>query len=181
MKVATYSRVSTSHHDQKPEVQVEELRRYCKAREWKIIAELTDHGYSGGTENRPALKELLSLVRQRRVDAVVVLKMDRLFRSLRHLVTTLEEFSFLGVTFVATRDNVDWSTPGGRLFIQILGSLAEFEKSLLVERTLIGLDHARRRGKTLGRPKVRDDSGIRTLREWDELSGNQDSAWVFDG
>lgn len=164
MKIVTYSRVSTSHHDQKPEVQVNELRRYCSAREWQITEEIIDHGYSGGSDKRPGLIKLLALVKSRQVDAVVVVKLDRLFRSLRHLVTTLEEFNALGVTFVATKDNVDYSTPSGRFFVQVLGSLGEFEKSLLRERTVMGLEYARSQGKVLGRPKLRDDGVIQALK-----------------
>lgn len=165
MKIATYSRVSTSHHGQNPDVQIHELRRYCEARGWTISHEIVDHGFSGSTDVRPGLKELLSLVRERKIDAVVVVKMDRLFRSLKHLVTTLEEWHAIGVTFVATKDNIDYTTPAGRLLAQVLGSLAEFEKSLLVERTMLGLEHARRQGKKLGRPKIRDDEKIRELRD----------------
>lgn len=164
MKVVTYSRVSTSHHNQNPEVQVHELRRYCEARGWTIDHEIVDHGFSGGTDARPGLKQLLNLVRERKVDVVVVVKMDRLFRSLKHLVTTLEEWQATGVQFVATKDNIDYTTPAGRLLAQILGSLAEFEKSLLIERTMLGLEHARRQGKKLGRPKMRDDAKIQALR-----------------
>jgi len=165
LRVATYSRVSTSTKDQNPQVQVEELRRYCAARGWEIAHEVVDHGFSGSTDNRPGLKKLLTLVRGREVDGVVVVKMDRVFRSLKHLITTLDEFQALGVQFVATKDNVDYTTPGGRLFVQVLGSLAEFEKSLLIERTMMGLAHARSRGKRLGRPQTRNDSEIRRLRD----------------
>ncbi|RYZ74562.1 MAG: recombinase family protein [Proteobacteria bacterium] len=165
MRVAIYARVSTRHHDQKPEVQIEELRRYCSARGWEISNEIIDHGYSGSTDVRPGLKQLMTLVRERQIDGVAVLKLDRLFRSLKHLVTSLEEFSGLGVTFVAVKDHVDYSTPAGRLFVQVLGALAEFEKSLLVERTLLGLEHARRKGTTLGRPRHNREGEIRMLRQ----------------
>jgi DNA invertase Pin-like site-specific DNA recombinase len=104
-------------------------------------------------------------VRSRQVDGVVVVKMDRLFRSLKHLVVTLDELQALGIQFVAIQDTVDFTTPSGRLLIQILGSLAEFEKALLRERTMLGLDHARRSGKHLGRPKLRNDAEILRLRE----------------
>lgn len=164
MRVASYSRVSTANKDQNPEVQVHELRRYSQARGWTITHEIVDHGYSGGSDIRPGLKQLLALVRSRDVDVVCVVKMDRLFRSLKHLVMTLEEFQALGVQFVATKDNVDYSTPGGRLFVQVLGSLSEFEKGLLRERTLLGLQHARNQGTKLGRPKTRDDLAIIKLR-----------------
>lgn len=163
MQVATYSRVSTQRADQKPEVQVQELRRYCKARGFKIAHELVDRA-TGSTDERAGFKKLMGLVRSREVDAVIVVKLDRLFRSLKHLVNTLSEFEALGVKFIATKDQVDLTTPAGRLFIQILGSLAEFERELIRERVLLGLDHARRSGKVLGRPKVNDDERIRALR-----------------
>jgi DNA invertase Pin-like site-specific DNA recombinase len=157
MNVATYARVSTQHREQKPEVQVANLRCYCKARGFKLLHEIMDRA-GGGSGERPGLKQLLALVRAREVDAVVVVKMDRLFRSLKHLVNTLSEFEALGVKFIATRDQVDLTTPAGRLFMQILGSLAEFERELIRERILMGLDHARRQGKRLGRPPGRDRS-----------------------
>ena len=164
MRVVTYSRVSTSHHDQRPEIQVNALRKYCEIREWTVTEEIIDHGYSGGTDLRPGLKRLLALVRANEVDVVVVLKLDRLFRSLKHLVTTLDEFQDRKIIFVAVKDNVDYSTPSGKLMTQILASMAEFEKSLLRERTMLGLEHARSKGIKLGRPKVRDDDKIMELR-----------------
>ena len=164
MRVATYSRVSTQHREQKPEVQVGELRRYCKARGFKITHEIIDRA-SGAGDDRPGLKKLLALVRAREVDAVLVVKLDRLFRSLKHLVNTLSEFEALGVKFIATRDQVDLTTPAGRMFAQILGSLAEFERELIRDRIMLGLDHAVRSGKILGRPKVCDDEAVKKLRK----------------
>lgn len=163
MKTIIYARVSTSHHQQKPEVQINELNRFCKSRGWDIAEEIIDHGYSCSTENRPGLKRLLYLVESNQVEAVVVLKLDRLFRSLKHLVTTLENFERAGIKFVAVQDNVDYSTPSGRFFVQILGSLGEFERSLLRERTMSGLDHARSKGKIFGRPRIHDQEAILSL------------------
>lgn len=160
MKAVTYSRVSTSHHNQNPQVQIEELRKACTNRGWSITEELVDHGYSGSTDNRPGLKRLMSLVRSKEVDVVMVVKMDRLFRSLKHLVSTLEEFEEIGVKFVALKDNVDYSTPSGRFFVQVLGSLGEFERSLLRERTMMGLEHAKSMGKKFGRPRIHDEVRI---------------------
>lgn len=164
MRVATYSRVSTSHHGQNPEVQVAELRRYVQARGWEVSKEIIDHGFSGSTDKRPGLKQLMDLARSREIDCIVVVKLDRLFRSLKHLVTTLEELESLGVQFVAVKDSVDWTTPAGRFFVQVLGSLAELEKGILRERTMLGLLHARNKGIRLGRPKIHDGSMIRALR-----------------
>lgn len=164
MRVATYSRVSTSHHDQNPDVQVQELRRYVTARGWSIDQEIVDHGYSGGSDNRPGLKQLMKLARSRQIDAIVIVKLDRLFRDLKHLITTLEEFQALGVLFVASHDNIDYTSPMGRLMVQIMGALGEFEKARLRERTLMGLEHARRSGKKLGRPRTGKDAEIVRLR-----------------
>jgi DNA invertase Pin-like site-specific DNA recombinase len=164
MRVASYSRVSTSHHDQKPEIQIEEIRRFCTSKGWNVEHEIVDHGFSGTTANRPGLKTLMELVRDKRIECVVVLKLDRLFRSLKHLLTTLDDFQRKDIHFVAIKDNVDYSTPSGRLFVQILGSLAEFERSLMLERTLMGLAHARSKGIKLGRPPIHDKAEI--VRLW---------------
>jgi putative DNA-invertase from lambdoid prophage Rac len=163
LRVATYSRVSTAKH-QSTDAQVAELKRYCESRGWEVAHEIVDHGYSGGTDQRPGLKELLSLVRRREVDAVVVTKLDRLFRSLKHLVVTLDEWEQLGTVFVAVRDSLDWSTSAGKLMVQILGSLAEFERSLIRERVSAGLQHAREKGKRLGRPRSDKEDEILKLR-----------------
>lgn len=152
MRVVLYARSSTTK-DQKPELQIEEMRDYCKSRGFMVCRELIDFGFSGTTDKRPGLVELFDLVRRRKVDGVIVLKLDRLFRSLRHLTTSLSEFEQLGVKFISVKDQIDMTTSAGRLMANILGSFAEFETDLIRERTLLGLDHARRTGKTLGRPK----------------------------
>jgi DNA invertase Pin-like site-specific DNA recombinase len=164
MRIATYSRVSTAHHDQNPQIQVDELRRYCVARGWTVTEEITDHGYSGGSDQRPGLKRLLELVRSRRVDAVVVTKLDRLARSLKHLMTLLDEFSALGVQFVSLHDQIDLTTASGRLMLHILAAFGEFERGLVRERTLAGLAHARSKGVRLGRPPLYSPTKIQLLR-----------------
>jgi len=163
-RAALYARCSTSR-DQNPEVQISELRRYCKAREWEITEEIIDHGYSGTTADRPGLKELLKLVRERQVDVVVVIKLDRLFRSLKHLILTLGELEELNVEFVSVKDQFDLTTSAGRLLRNLLGCFAEFEASLIRERTLLGLDHAVSKGIKLGRPLTNDFGAITTLRD----------------
>ena len=120
---------------------------------WILVEEIKDFA-SGGTDKREGLQRLFKMIDDRQVDCVVVTKLDRLFRSLRQLVTTLDDFQSKGVAFVATKDAIDYTTPSGRLFTQILGSLAEFEKTLIRERTVAGLDYAKNvKGKKLGRPK----------------------------
>lgn len=162
-RVILYARCSTAR-DQNPEVQLSELRRYCAAREWTITEEITDLGFTGTNADRPGLKRLLTLVRERQVDVVVVLKLDRLFRSLKHLVLTVEEFEELGVEFVSVKDQFDLTTSAGRLLRNLLACFAEFEAALIRERTLIGLDHAVSIGKKLGRPKETDFESIVNLR-----------------
>jgi putative DNA-invertase from lambdoid prophage Rac len=164
IRAVTYSRVSTSDKRQNSEGQATQLRRYCSARGWDVAEEVVDHGFSGGTDRRPRLKRLMALVRARKVDAVVVVKMDRLFRSLRHLISVLDELQSLSVLFVSVGDQIDMSTASGRLMVQIVGAFGEFERSLIRERTLAGMAYARSKGKTLGRPKVRNDAAILALR-----------------
>jgi DNA invertase Pin-like site-specific DNA recombinase len=101
----------------------------------------------------------------RKFDAVLVWKLDRFGRSLRHLVNALAELEALGVAFVSLRDNLDLSTPAGRMLFHVIGAMAEFERTLIQERVKAGLRHARSKGKRLGRPKVIvDRSRIECLR-----------------
>jgi DNA invertase Pin-like site-specific DNA recombinase len=96
---------------------------------------------------------------------VLVWKLDRFGRSLKHLVNALAEFEALGITFASLKDNLDLSTPSGRLMFQIIGAMAEFEKSLIQERVRAGLRNARAKGRKLGRPRVAvDASRIAVLR-----------------
>jgi DNA invertase Pin-like site-specific DNA recombinase len=116
-----------------------------------------DHGVSGSKESRPALNRLVIDAHRRRFDAVLVWKVDRWGRSLKHLVTSLADLDAYGVAFVSLRDNLDLSTPSGRLMMQSLGAMAEFKRALIQERVRAGLAHARAKGKRLGRPGVRID------------------------
>jgi DNA invertase Pin-like site-specific DNA recombinase len=155
-KAAIYARVST-HNGQNPEMQVDELRAYCKKRGWDVAGEFVDKGISGAKEHRPALDRLLVLCRKRTIDAVVVYRYDRFARSLRQLVNALEEFRALGIDFVSLHEGVDTSTPNGRLVFGIFASIAEFERELIRDRVRSGLAAARRNGKRLGRPRVAVD------------------------
>lgn len=151
MRAAIYSRVSTGEQD--PTNQLFELRRYCEARGWTIAREFVDHGVSGAKESRPALDEMLRAAKRRRVDGVVVWKLDRLGRNLRHLILTLDELACLGVAFVSLGEGIDTATAAGRLQLHILGAIAEFERGRIAERVRIGLERARREGQRLGRPR----------------------------
>ena len=163
-RVAVYSRVST-HHGQDPELQLRELREYTASRGMTIVQEYTDVGYSGSKESRPALNQLMADARRRRFDAVLVWKLDRFGRSLRHLVNALAELEALGLSFISLRDNLDLSTPSGRLMFQIIGAMAEFERSLIQERVKAGLRNAKAKGQRLGRPRVVvDKAAINAMR-----------------
>lgn len=162
--IALYARVSTVNGHQDPEMQLREMREYASRRGWEIIGEYVDR-MTGSKESRPALNRLMADAKQRKFDAIVVWKLDRLARSLKHLVTALAEFESLGVQFVSLRDNLDLTTPSGRLMFQIIGAMAEFERALIQERVMAGLRNARSKGKTLGRPKrIVDSARIASLR-----------------
>lgn len=148
MRAAIYARVSTL--DQHPESQLLDLRRYVTARGWES-SEYVDHGVSGTRESRPALDQMLRDARRRRLDAVVVWRLDRLGRSLRHLLVTLEELDRLGVTFISLGEGIDLGTPAGRLQMAILAAISQFERERIVERVKSGLARARAQGKRLGR------------------------------
>jgi len=156
-RAAIYARVST-HNGQNPEMQLDELRAYCKRRNWEIAGEYVDTGISGAKEHRPALDRLLSQCRKRLVDAVVVYRYDRFARSLRQLVNALDEFRALGIDFVSLHEGVDTSTPNGRLVFGIFASIAEFERELIRDRVRSGLAAAKAKGKRLGRPRVPVDA-----------------------
>jgi DNA invertase Pin-like site-specific DNA recombinase len=151
-RVALYARVSTLN-GQDPEMQLRELREYASRRGWQISEEYVDQGISGSKESRPSLNRMMSDAHQRKVDAVLVWKIDRFGRSLKHLVNSIAELGALGVAFVSLRDNLDLSTPSGRLMFQIIGAMAEFERSLIQERVRAGLRNARAKGRQLGRPR----------------------------
>jgi len=151
-KAAIYARVSTAHNGQDPTMQTRELEEYCERRDWEVAGCYVDTGVSGAKDSRPELDRLMFDAHQRRFDAILVWKLDRFGRSLRHLVNALAEFESLGISFVSLRDNLDLSTPSGRLMFQIIGAMAEFERSLIVERVKAGMRNARAKGKRIGRP-----------------------------
>ena len=152
MKVAIYARVSTNN-GQDPEMQLRELREYCQRRAWEIIQEYVDVGISGTREKRPQLDKLLADAHRRHFDVVVVWRFDRFARSVSHLLRALENFRSLGIEFVSLSEQVDTSTPTGKMIFTVLGAVAELERSLIVERVRAGLRNARAKGKRLGRPR----------------------------
>jgi DNA invertase Pin-like site-specific DNA recombinase len=164
-KVAIYARVSTNT-GQNPGMQIRELREYCKNRGWKIAGEFIDSGISGATDSRPQLNRFMADAHRHRFDVVAVWDFSRFARSTSHLLRALETFSSLGVGFVSLREQIDTSTPTGKMVFTILGSVAELERSLIGERVRAGLRNAKAKGQRLGRPPLRELSvaGVRQLK-----------------
>ena len=146
MKTALYARVSTNN-GQDPEMQLRELREYCQRRNWEITKEYIDVGISGAKEKRPELDGLIADAHRRHVDAVVVWRFDRFARSVSHLLRALETFRSLGIEFVSLSEQVDTSTPTGKMIFTVLGAVAELERSLIVERVKAGLRNPVRKSR----------------------------------
>ena len=151
-RVALYVRVSTT--DQDVGMQIDELRQVAHQRGWHISSEYVDEGVSGAKTSRPSLDSMMKDARLGRFDLVVVWKLDRLGRSLQHLLRLLDELQGYGVGFVSLRDSgIDTTNPQGRLLLQLLGAFSEFERALIQERVKAGLLRAKGRGIKLGRPE----------------------------
>jgi len=142
VKAAIYARVSTSNHGQDISLQLRELRDYIARRGWQIVGEYTDSGVSGSKERRPQLDRLMHDAKRQKFDAVLCWKLDRIGRSLKHLVNLLAELEAFGVVLVSLSDSLDLSTPQGRLMFQIIAAMAEFERSLIQERVRAGRIHS---------------------------------------
>jgi len=151
-RAAIYVRVSTT--EQSTDSQEAQLKSFVQQRGWAVYRIYRDKGQPGAKANRPGLDELMQDCRKKKLDIVVVWKFDRFARSLRQLLTALEEFRQRGVGFVSCTESIDTTTPSGELVFQIFGAIAQFERSLISERVKCGLTHARSMGKRLGRPPV---------------------------
>jgi DNA invertase Pin-like site-specific DNA recombinase len=154
LRVALYARVSTRDKDQDPELQLDALRAYVVARGWEAV-EYVDQAAAGDLAHRPAWGRLLTDVAQRKVDLVMVWKLDRAFRSTLHALATLRDFEHAGVGFAAlTQPQIDTTSATGRLIFTILAAVAEMERELIANRVREGMRHAARQGKRIGRPPV---------------------------
>lgn len=148
-----YARVSTD--DQKLELQLDALQKHgCE----RIFTDKK----SGKDVNRPGLKEAMDYLREG--DTLVVWKLDRLGRSLQDLIELVGQLKEKGVHFRSLQENMDTSTPGGKLIFHVFGALAEFERDLIRERTMAGLQAARARGRLGGRPKKLDPSKVKMAK-----------------
>jgi len=148
-------------------MQTRELRQFAEARAWTVAGEYIDAGVSGAKDSRPELNRLMADAhKRRRFDVVCVWRFDRFARSVSHLLRALETFKALGIDFVSYSEQMDTSTPAGKMVFTVLGAVAELERSLIAERVRAGLRNARAKGKRLGRPRKNFDSArIVTLRK----------------
>ena len=158
MRVALYSRVSTAQ--QTTENQRLELERVAAARGWNIVQTFTDEGISGskGRDERPGLDALLKAASRRQFDLIAVWSIDRLGRSLQHLVTTVNDLQAVGVALYIHQQQLDTTTPSGKLCFSMFGAFAEFERNLIRERVKVGIERAKKNGVKLGRPTNLNDS-----------------------
>lgn len=151
MNVALYARVSRHDKDQNPENQLIKLREFASCHGWEVYATYVDYA-SGAKTSRPGFDKMLRDARARRFDAILIVRIDRLARSTRHLLNVLEDLRMRGVELVCTDQEIDTTTPAGKLLFTVLGAVSELELDLIRERTRDGLARARAEGKRLGRP-----------------------------
>ena len=175
-RVAIYGRVSTTNHGQDVAVQTRDLEQFSQARGWQLVDSYLDLGISGSKDKRPQLDRLMADAHKRRFDIVIVWRFDRFARSVSHLLRALETFNALGIAFVSLSEQMDTTTPAGKMVFTVLGAVAELERSLIVERVRAGLRNAKAKGKRLGRPsKWVDRAAITRLRgqgaSWRTISG----------
>ena len=156
VRAGLYARVSTTGHGQDVGLQLDELRAVALQRGWQSV-EYVDEGISGTRESRPSLDRLMAEARAGRLDVVMVWRFDRFARSTTHLLTALEEFRTLNVGFISTREQIDTTTPVGKVLFTLIAAISEFERSLIVERVRAGVERARANGKHCGRPTVEID------------------------
>lgn len=151
MRCGLYIRCSTK--DQTTDNQRDDLLAYVKNRGFTVVEVFDDKGHSGAKDDRPALTKMMESVRMRKLDAVVVWKLDRLARSVRHTVNTVCELENYGVRFISVQDQIDLSTPYGRFMFQVFSAFSELEREIIKERCARGRLKAVESGKYLGRPK----------------------------
>jgi len=150
MKVAIYARVSTE--EQHADKQIEICKEHCR-RQKNEVYKIYQDIITGSSQSRPQFNKLLIDMRHYKFDAIMVTKLDRLGRSLQHLLSLIDEFKSKGIHFMAATQNIDTSNAGGMLQLQIMGAFAEFERTIISERTKEGLRRAKGVGKR-GKDKI---------------------------
>jgi len=158
VRACLYGRVSTTGHGQDTGLQLEELRRVAEARGWVVVHEFVDQGVSGTQTSRPGLDAMMEAARLGKVDVCCFYRLDRLSRSLSHLIQILDELAALKVGIISVKDAAfDTTTSTGQLMIHILAAFAAFEAAVIKERVTAGVRRAQAKGVHCGRPKVEMD------------------------
>jgi DNA invertase Pin-like site-specific DNA recombinase len=154
-KAGIYARVSTSDKDQNPDTQLIPLREFAASQGWTISGEFVDHASATDLRGRSQWQAVIDAASKRKIDLVLIWKLDRAFRSVLHASTTLEEFRRWGVSLRSyTEPWADTTSPQGELVFNLLATFAQFERSLIAERVRAGMARAKRQGKRLGRPRA---------------------------
>jgi DNA invertase Pin-like site-specific DNA recombinase len=156
-KVAIYARVSTP--DQHLETQLYDLRKLAAQRGFEVVREYSDRGISGSKARRPGLDAMMADARRGEFSVALVAAFDRIARSTKNFLEIVDELDDLGIEFISAREAIDTSGPMGRMFLTMVGSIAELEKSLIVERIKAGMRRARMEGQRLGRAPLNIDHG----------------------
>jgi len=151
-RAALYCRVSTV--DQHPETQLGELRQFAANKGFQVVGEYTDHGVSGMRARRPELDRMMDDARRHRFDVLLVWSCDRLARSTKHLLQTLDELNGMGIQFLSQREAIDTEGPLGRAIIVIVSAMAELERCIIVERVRAGMRRAKLEGRRIGRARM---------------------------
>lgn len=161
MRAAIYYRISTDKQDISMQEKV--CRDYCERESITIYKEYSDKGISGSKNSRPEFDMMLQDMRAKLFDTIVCYKLDRIGRSVIHLLMMFEEFEKKGIKFISVTQSFNTTTPEGKLMLRMLMILAEYERAIIISRVNDGLAEAREKGKTLGRPTGAKDKKRRRL------------------
>jgi DNA invertase Pin-like site-specific DNA recombinase len=151
-RTALYCRVSTV--DQHPETQLGELRQFAANKGFQVVGEYIDHGFCGAPVRRPALDRMMDDARRNKFDVLLVWSCDRLARSTKHLLQTIDELNGMGVQFLSQREAIDTEGPLGRAILVIVSAMAELERCIIIERVRAGMRRARLEGRQIGRARL---------------------------
>lgn len=151
-RAALYCRVSTV--DQHPETQLGELRQFAANKGFQIVGEYTDHGYSGARARRPEFDRMMDDAMRHKFDVLLVWSCDRLARSTKHLLQTIDDLNGMGIQFLSQREAIDTEGPLGRAILVIVSAMAELERCIIIERVRAGMRRARLEGRQIGRARL---------------------------
>lgn len=163
LKAAIYCRVSTWDQNTLP-IQLKDCQEYVSKRGWELVH--SESETASGVKKRPSRDVIIKLARQRKIDVVIVWKLDRWGRSVSDVTSTLEELTALGVAFVSINEALDFTTPIGKAMSGLLAVFAELERDFLRERVIAGIEEARKKGKSIGRPEISEAKKKKVRAMW---------------